>query len=1073
MIGNPFERLGKRVVEVIEQAFDKLSPPSSSPSLGLAGATGSVVHELNELSAPVAAKGAPRDSTEGNRGKKGSKTEYKDPAPIVLCEGRVVQISQFAWNKLSEEYRERIRRPQDSSQAALVGVLALALNQVSRRDHKYIDETAARILNYPGRPNLLKQVFDTCQSYDPIALGKELVVEIIPADHISKEGLQERFQIDEDVGDSERTGTDLTVRSDSGAVLRTTPHVLMFKNDPSRIVAIGGRRLMASHSDALFGTTPEVVRARRRRIEGAVGDSLLAPLVGMSLTQILNSDELRASASRSPLLARNLEAFEELMPMLQEAHKVIQNALFGVGLNAERLECLGLKTDVGGQLLSWCEANRDLMPEALQLDLERLLYSPLDLSLKEQQKIIARLATYRVSRSTINLEIALAPLREDLEVLQGLPVTDPLSQPELLAAAEAAIANVVKSVPPDSSNEIRLDRLPDLLSSPMTKFRRALNQRELAPYEEEFFLALQAFKPLFCEGERFKEGFRGESIPVTLLGSTLYGAEIGVRRFEKVVEKRFPALSRNDFYFVREALFYQTVAPDRDLFCTRLSIPRFKELVLGVIAAQRKANDLDNQYRRWFAEQPQTEGLSSPPEFGQRVTGEVDLSKLTSFAPTVLRGTKIHPAEEFTRVYGVDWTHCINVQDFTNKTASGEKRDWDAKAPLERYLRDASLCDFGLGEESLQSLARWGKNYSPGALWSDLRAALEPYFPTPFVVRPWVSQLSSLTEEFARRDIVESALALRSFIENPEVSNAFAPLLESQSVGGLSAEDRKLFDTFLSATFVVGKIVEREGKKELCLFRHTGRQLLGEPHKRSVQLKSPLGGMLEEQVDWFDPSSAMGICKEFMRQSVLTTELKTEPLVQEIEEKTRAWRSLSARAWRTSEKRSETEKWYSIVYDAVHFLSEGNGVGTVDLDTSRKAPLQHWIISTSYPDRISLDLLQTISNWLTEDATIPDGPIGTTGWFEFRGGIPVMAKGKDVYGKAIDDVLYSDRDATFITRFLKERPPKPSEQLKFLIDQMITKKSIVDYQYRNLSQEDRRSVLRRQLTLLFRGLATG
>lgn|GEM_PF-3832072 len=66
MIGNPFERLGKRVVEAIEQAIDKLSPPSSSPSLGLAGATGSVVRELDELSAPVAAKGVPRDSNDGN-----------------------------------------------------------------------------------------------------------------------------------------------------------------------------------------------------------------------------------------------------------------------------------------------------------------------------------------------------------------------------------------------------------------------------------------------------------------------------------------------------------------------------------------------------------------------------------------------------------------------------------------------------------------------------------------------------------------------------------------------------------------------------------------------------------------------------------------------------------------------------------------------------------------------------------------------------------------------------------------------------------------------------------------------
>lgn len=1064
MIGDGLKKLGERVLDAIGQAINSLSPPGAESSLGLAG-VGAPVSDLSALSAPVAAKGVPRD--EGEDSKTGKKPR-KDIAPIVACNEHKIQISQASWDKLTLALRERIRHPQNPNELALVGVVARTLNQLYRSKPEYINEAATRILNYRGVPKLLKQVFDTCGSYDPIALGKELEVHVIPADRLSPADLWAHYQSDEQPG--EESETDLIIRSDSGALLKSTPHILIFKKD-SKIVAIGGRQLMTSHSEALFGATPEVTRERRRRVEGNVGDSILAPLVGMSIAQILDSEDLREVANRSPLLARQLEAYDQLRPMLAEAHSVIQNALFGVGLNAEKVECLRLKADAGGQLLSWCEANARTMPEALQADLERLLYSPHELSLREQQQIVARLATYRISHSTINLEVALGPLKEDLAALKALPKTDPLYKSELEQIADDAIAQVTRNVAADSSNEIRLDRLPDLLESPMTAFRRAVNTRELEPYKEEFLRALAAFKPLFCDGDRFKGGFRGESVPLTLLSSTLYGADIGTRRFDKSAEKQFPALSRNDFYFVKEALFYQMVSADTEQLCKRLSIPRFKEMVLGVVTAHRKAADLDNQYRTWHAAQAKPEDpYPAPPAPGEHVTCNIDVATISTFSPTVLQGGKIRPAEEFAKQYGIDWAHCIDSRGVMYRRSYATPGDWDARAPLERYLRDARLCDFGLPEDVLNSLARGGKAYLTESQCSDVVTALERYVPNSFILKPFHhSELSRLKEQFVRLDVFQRALIVKGFLEAEDVQQSFAPLLAGQPGGGISIEDRETFTKFLSTTFVVGEVSEKDGQKELSFRRCTGRQLLGEPNKRTVTIASDTARPTEDQVEWFDPSSAMKLCKEILTQSVLTKELHNEPLVTQMNERTKAWRETSRRAGASWDVLPEYAKAYGIVYEAIQFLNQGNTVGTLSFVRFPQEPISHWLGTNEYPDHISRELLETINNWLQKDAEQANRPIGKSGWFEFRDGVPVMAKGQGVMGRALDDVLYS-RDATYITNFLRHKLKNPPAELGQLIDQMIAAKNRIDSQGRFLTLQARKLALRRELAQLCRDI---
>ena len=71
---------------------------------------------------------------------------------------------------------------------------------------------------------------------------------------------------------------------------------------------------------------------------------------------------------------------------------------------------------------------------------------------------------------------------------------------------------------------------------------------------------------------------------------------------------------------------------------------------------------------------------------------------------------------------------------------------------------------------------------------------------------------------------------------------------------------------------------------------------------------------------------------------------------------------------------------------------------------------------------------------IDEEKRAADRPIGKTGWFEFRSGIPVMTKGRDVAGRPLDEVLYSDADASFITRFLRYKYNDSSGEMKSIIN---------------------------------------
>jgi hypothetical protein len=107
---------------------------------------------------------------------------------------------------------------------------------------------------------------------------------------------------------------------------------------------------------------------------------------------------------------------------------------------------------------------------------------------------------------------------------------------------------------------------------------------------------------------------------------------------------------------------------------------------------------------------------------------------------------------------------------------------------------------------------------------------------------------------------------------------------------------------------------------------------------------------------------------------------------------------------------------------------------------------------------------------IDEETRVADRPIGKTGWFEFRNGIPVTTNGRNIAVKPLDEVFYSNTDASFITRFLRYKYNDSSGELKSIINQMTMAKTTVDSRYRELSIDDRKVILRRELTRLF-GLA--
>lgn len=964
------------------------------------------------------------------------------PPPVVKSGPNFIEISPSAWKKLSPALQDKIRTPNSMNEHALVAIAAQTLKEVSRYKPEYVQEAVTRVLNYKGRPELLKGVFDRCRNFDPLELGADFEVHVLPVGPLSKECLAQLQAYrgeegEEKVSDGKAsTGKaseeKYTVRSDSGAVLVQSPHIMVRKSDPSTIVSVGGRELMVSHGEVFFGVTPELIKERRARLENRAHESVLEILRGASLTDILHSDELGKAAGRSPLLARNLEAYKELVPVLEEAQRIIQNATYGLGFGVGKAGCVHLKSDFGGQLLSWCEKNASAMPRAMQMDLEVLLYSPHELSIAQQQRIISVLAAYRISHSTINLQVALAPLQEDLAALEALPDSSPHKKPELYEAVRETIANITQAVSADTQNEIRLDRLPDLLHTPLREFRIAVNSELLSLYRDEFFEAVESFKPLFCEGPHLKPDFRGEGIALESLKQTVYGAELGVRSFEKNLDptERFAALSRDDFFNIREAIYYLSISPLKetsfDTLCSHLSIPNFHTVVTGVITAHRKAGSIDAQYKNWYFENAHA-GLPEPVELGSHITSPIDFALLGSFTPVVVKGRKIAPKEVFAEEFGISLDHCLNVRDFLKR---GDSSSASPSALFEqwRFLADAGLYNAGIKDAEKEYLAANGARYFPQSLCRGTSDRLEQLYGNVFVrikeerfnSYPFESR-KELEAPFLDRRTVERARILEAVLEQEEVVKVITD--------PLSDEDLTLYKTASTNRFLLGEGGTSHGKNvPFALKFGVGSVFIGEWSEREIVYTSIDGTQSAAKIQWLDANLAVSKSRELISLTVPHDQIYTvisPALVPAIEQQVRPHSIFGGSRSSTT----EGERVYENFTKRLRALTtngtpDGKIQGSDSASKRTANDLPHWITAKHQDFRIEKALIEAVYSESKVDPNLVS--IHSEGWFSLRDDVIHIVKGKKHKDVELFDVLI--KDPTYITKYLTEILQRPESQ---------------------------------------------
>jgi hypothetical protein len=781
---------------------------------------------------------------------------------------------------------------------------------------------------------------------------------------------------------------------------------------------------MVSHGEIFFGVTEELIKERRTRLERRVHESVLEVLRGASLTEILHSDELGEAAKRSPLLARNLEAYQELVTVLQKAQHAIQDATYGIGFGVGKAGCVHLKTDHGGQLLSWCEKNAADMPPALQADLELLLYSAQELSIKEQQRIISVLAAFHISHSTINLQVALAPLQQDLAALKALPDSSPHKVPELYEKAMQAIASATKAVSIDTKDEIRLDRLSDLLYTPLHEFRRAVNADLLAVYGDEFFEAVNSFKPFFCEGDNLKPDFRGEGIALESLKQTIYGAELGIRSFEKNIEpsKRFSALSRDDFFNVREAIYYLSIS-SRDesvseSLCGHLSIPNFKAVVTGVITAHRKATSIDTQYKNWHFDNGHA-GLPEPVTSGNHLTAPVSAQLLGTFSPIVVKGRNILPKEEFAEEFGISLNHCVQVRDFLKfgkAHADSSKTIFDQWS----FLADAGLYNAGVKDAEQDYLVRNGLRYLPRTVCQDIADRLAPLYRNPFI-RIKEERFSSypfdnrqkLEALFLEKQIVNSAKMFEAVLAEEDIIDAI--------IFPLSEQDRvNYIDASASRFLLRNHAPVAEGANSFTLVFGLGSTFIGEWKERKVAYTTIDGVQSSFKIQWLDAEGAVSRSRELLASTVPSDQLSTvQSLVSVLSapSQTRPDTMLGGSMSRASEGERLYENFARRL--RVVTLQRALGGSTQGSNPASKRiadELPHWIIAKNNPFRIERALIEDVYQATKIDPEVVT--LHSDGWLRLHESSIEVVKGKKHKGVDLYDVLF--RDPTYVTKYFAE-----------------------------------------------------
>jgi hypothetical protein len=513
------------------------------------------------------------------------------------------------------------------------------LNAVHHSSPSREREALQRLAEYPGRLDILEDFLNQIGHDDPFVASARAQVLMLPVSELPP-GVRIAEEGCEDAPAAKAGRVKERARGSSGHIVTGVIHCAYDKDSPHNSVGFFAKRQAVMRPFESF--CPEKFGGERERETRQRRQAVQRELLGDVTLADLEQDPDLVREIGSPIIARDLTVYHELQRAIREYKEQLDTLVYGQDIVVSAIENYHVRTDSGGSFLGWfhrqIEEERP-MPAGIRIAYESLVDASIHLEPEQERDYIRGLLAYQRLHSYVSKDTALAGMRSDLEEYDRLPEGDPHRLNAHVEEAKRSLQEIAAG----GESEMRVSEFGAVLSlSGLTEFRRSMNGSLLERYSQDFYRALEHFRDLMQSGGRWREDCLQESVPMTRLRLSLYGAKIGVEDQYKSHEQKLALLTQKDFRAIKDALFYQMVTgSDAERLLCSLPIARFKELVERVVVAYRKAAVLDRELEAHL-----TERRAKPLPDLQIDRADVG-EALSAWKPVLPLGNGYKPAEAF------------------------------------------------------------------------------------------------------------------------------------------------------------------------------------------------------------------------------------------------------------------------------------------------------------------------------------------------------------------------------------------------------------------------------------------
>ena len=638
------------------------------------------------------------------------------------------------------------------------------VNAVNRTSPSRENEVLTKLYDYPGSLTVLECFLNNLGTNDPFIATQRAQVILLPASH-----LPQNAQITDDL--DSRPEVQVSVRGASGHIIHGMVYCAYNQDSPAASAGFFSKRQAVTRPFETFNPEKYNPAARTQVREGRAR-SYCQILRDLSLLDLERNPAL-VEAAHSPLLARDFAVYQELKAAIAAYKQQHSSLVYGERIDIEAVNALNLRTDPGGTLLGWYTRQIEagmVLPPGIQAAYESLQDPDIRLDPETERDYLRGLIAFQKVNSFISKETALSGAAADIEEFDGLAQDDSLRLDFSIEQAKRTLQELAQH----PGGELRVSEFGAVVSlGGLDKFRRTMNLRTLDTYRSEFTEALRRFEPLFIKDGRWLNDALGQSIPMTRLSNSIYGARIGVAQSWHGENDKRALLGQPDFKALRDAMFQRTVTQGNpDHVVMSMPIAAFRSMVEGVVRAYRKARYLDAKLDQLQAARQQA-GQDSLLFDWENLGGA-----LSDWKPVLPLGTDLRPKEAFMTTGSVKVTPIISLQDLVACIKCRGLGGRELKGALAEIQIQAKAGLFSPRyEKALRSLIKEALRYTPASRLAAEITVINQMMQSPLVT-------------FATADT--RSLLKKSHLSNPEVLEiqlcaGFAPLFDAV---GLSPDSR-------------------------------------------------------------------------------------------------------------------------------------------------------------------------------------------------------------------------------------------------------------------------------------------